>query len=274
MTALEVKSVASNPKPLPGEAYARKVLSEWNGNHVGDACIAATQLGLIHSGGGFGDERARQILREEFDSRKVDDVNWSVVIEAFRNGRSAVINPTQLKERFCPTPANDNSLKLPDQVKGDLKDRFKVTWFDDVDKSPAKEWIVKGIIGASEFSLWVAKPGTAKSVLLCDIGCHIAAGIDWHGRKVKQSLVVFFAAERKALTERRVAAWAKRHGVTGIPFAVVGGKLDLTNGLIDANLFPTVRSGREILEEEGVTVASAALAANHSGQVQHGNTCQ
>jgi hypothetical protein len=130
--------------------------------------------------------------------------------------------------------ANDNSLKLPAQVKGDLKDRFKVTWFDDVDKSPAKEWIVKGLIGASEFSLWVAKPGTGKSVLLCDIGCHIAAGLDWHGRKVKQSLVVFFAAERKAVTERRVAAWAKRHAITGIPFAVVGGKLDLTNGVIDA----------------------------------------
>jgi hypothetical protein len=40
------------------------------------------------------------------------------------------------------------------------------------------------------------------------------------------------------------------------------------------NLFPTVRSGQEILEQEGVTVASAALAANHSGQVQRGNTCQ
>jgi len=233
MTALDVKdNVASKPKNSIGETYAKKVLSDWNGNHVADACVAATLLGLIHSGGGFGDGRARQILREEFDRRNVDDINWSVVIESYRNGRSAVINPAQLKERFSPAAAaNDNNLQLPNIQ---AKDRFKVTWFDDVDKSPAKEWIVKGIIGASEFSLWVAKPGTAKSVLLCDIGCHIAAGIDWHGRKVKQSLVVFFAAERKALTERRVAAWAKRHGVTGIPFAVVGGKLDLTNGLIDA----------------------------------------
>jgi hypothetical protein len=115
-----------------------------------------------------------------------------------------------------------------------LKERFQVTWFDEVNKSPAKEWIVKGMIGAGEFSLWVAKPGTAKSVLLCDIGCHIAAGIDWHGRKIKPGLVVFFAAERKALTERRVAAWRKKHDATGIPFAVVGGRLDLTAGLVDA----------------------------------------
>src|ERR1700722_781116 len=114
------------------------------------------------------------------------------------------------------------------------KERFQITWFDDVDQSTAKEEILHGVLGAGDFSLFVAKPGTGKSVLVGDIGCHIAAGMDWHGRKVKQGLVVFFAAERKKLTERRVAAWRKKHGVTNIPFAVVGGKLDMTSGLIDA----------------------------------------
>ncbi|MGY3108560.1 AAA family ATPase [Bradyrhizobium sp. LM6.9] len=119
-------------------------------------------------------------------------------------------------------------------VKADLKERFTITWFDDVDQSTAKEEILQGVLGAGEFSLFVAKPGTGKSVLVGDIGCHIAAGREWHGRKVKQGLVVFFAAERRKLTERRVAAWRKTHGVSGIPFAVVGGKLDLTSGAIDA----------------------------------------
>jgi AAA domain len=114
------------------------------------------------------------------------------------------------------------------------KERFQITWFDDVDQSTAKEEILHGVLGAGEFSLFVAKPGTGKSVLVGDIGCHIAAGMDWHGRKVKQGMVVFFAAERKKLTERRVAAWRKKHGVKNIPFVVVGGKLDLTTGLIDA----------------------------------------
>jgi hypothetical protein len=89
MAALSVNELApSQPKTAPGETYARTVLSDWNGSHVVDACIAATLLGLIHSGGGLKDERARQLLREGFDDRKVDDVNWSVVIEAFRNGRT------------------------------------------------------------------------------------------------------------------------------------------------------------------------------------------
>jgi RecA-family ATPase len=145
-------------------------------------------------------------------------------------------------------PANDNkpkSLQLPEQVRAAMKDRFQVTWFDDVDKSTAKQWIVKDVIGAGEFSLWVAKPGTAKSVLLCDIGCHIAAGKAWHGRKVDPGLVVFFAAERKALTERRIAAWRKTHNETGVPFAVVGGKLDLTTGLIDAKALALSIKGME-----------------------------
>jgi RecA-family ATPase len=117
---------------------------------------------------------------------------------------------------------------------------------DDVDQSTAKEEIVQGVLGAGEFSLFVAKPGTAKSVLVGDIDCHIAAGKDWHGRKVKHGLVVFFAAERKKLTERRVAAWRKKHGLSGIPFAVVGGKLDMTTGLIDAKvLVATIKTLEE-----------------------------
>jgi RecA-family ATPase len=133
--------------------------------------------------------------------------------------------------------ANDNGPRLtaPASVLAALKkDKFEITWFDDVDQSVAKEEIVQGLLGAGEFSLFVAKPGTAKSVLVGDIGCHIAAGMEWHGRKVKNGLVVFFAAERKKLTERRIAAWSKKHRVKGIPFVVVGGKLDLTSGIIDA----------------------------------------
>jgi hypothetical protein len=114
------------------------------------------------------------------------------------------------------------------------KPRFNVVHFDEVNLSVAKEYVVQGVLGAGEFSLFVAKPGTAKSVLVGDIGLHIAAGKEWHGRKVKQGLVVFFAAERSSLTERRVAAWRKKHGEAGIPFVIVSGKLDLTTGTIDA----------------------------------------
>jgi AAA domain len=264
MASLSVnESFATKPKNSIGETYTRKVLSDWKGNHVADACIAATQIGLIHSSSLLGYERSKEILREEFDFRKVDDVNWSVVNEAFQNGRSAVISPTEIRKRFSFAVANDNKPKptsglaalntireragstVADQIANRAKERFQITWFDDVDQSAAKEEILQGVLGAGEFSLFVAKPGTAKSVLVGDIGCHVAAGMDWHGRKVKQGLVVFYAAERKRLTERRVAAWRKKHDVTNIPFVVVGGKLDMTTGLIDAKTLAATIKGLE-----------------------------
>jgi hypothetical protein len=163
----------------------------------GEASARAT----IKSGLDAGERQPRDI--PEPDGLPDDDPEW--------------IEPWLAKRKA----ANDNA-------------RFQITWFDEVNQSVVKEEILKGVLGVGEFSLFVAKPGTAKSVLAADIGCHIAAGLDWHGRKVKQGLVVFFAAERKKLTERRIAAWRKKQGVTNIPFVVVGGKLDLTTGLIDA----------------------------------------
>jgi hypothetical protein len=268
------------PKNSVGETYARKVLSDWKGNHVADACIAATQIGLIHSSSLLGYERAKDILRDEFNSRKVDDVNWSVVNEAFQNGRSAVISPSELKTRFTFVVANDNKpvmssnwnafLNANPTIANQAKSRFQITWFDDVDQSTAKEEILQGVLGAGEFSLFVAKPGTAKSVLVGDIGCHVAAGLDWHGRKVKQGLVVFYAAERKKLTERRVAAWSKKHGVKGIPFVVVGGKLDLTTGLIDAKvLAATIKALEERCGRECVLIILDTVTRTFGPGDQH-----
>jgi hypothetical protein len=166
--------------------------------------------------------------------------------------------------------ANDNKLKIPDQVKADFKERFQVTWFDDVNETVTKEEIVKGVLGAGEFSLFVAKPGCGKSVLLCDIGLHIAAGRDWHGRKVKQGLVIFFAAERKGLTERRVAAWRKKHEVANIPFAVVGGKLDMTNALIDAKvLAATIKTLEEKSGHECVLIVLDTVTRTFGGGDQN-----
>jgi len=87
-----LNNVIAKPKNSIGETYARNVLSKWTSNHVADACVAATQIGLIHSGCLLGYDRAKEILTDGFKFRKVDDVNWSVVNEAFQNGRSAVIS--------------------------------------------------------------------------------------------------------------------------------------------------------------------------------------
>lgn len=227
----DIASAVSGSKNLDGETLARRILSEWKGDGDVAATSAAYQLGQLVVGNMLPYDRAKGILEGGAAVRLVSEKHYSTVHESFQTGRASLTSRAELIERLAP--ANDNG-------------RFSITWFDEVNESVAKEEIVQGVLGAGEFSLFVAKPGTAKSVLLADIGCHIAAGMDWHGHKVRQGLVIFFAAERKLLTERRIAAWRKVHGVSRIPFVVVGGKLDLTTGLIDAQaLATTIRTLEE-----------------------------
>lgn len=122
-----------------------------------------------------------------------------------------------------PAAANDNR-----------RERFSVTWFGDIADSKPKESVIKGVLGKNEFSYIVGMPGAGKSAITTDAACHVAAGLDWFGRRVESGLVVYIAAERKVLTERRMLAFRKRHGVGSIPLLVVGGRVDFTGSLADA----------------------------------------
>src|SRR5690606_17311285 len=79
---------------------------------------------------------------------------------------------------------------------------------------------------------------------------HIASNKEWHGRRIKQGLVVYVAAERKKLTERRMMAFRKHHGVQDVPLLVVGGRLDLTKDLNDANALVALVKEAEIATEQ------------------------
>ncbi|MEH3090765.1 MAG: AAA family ATPase [Agrobacterium cavarae] len=135
------------------------------------------------------------------------------------------------------------------------KDRFTFDWFGDLDEDMPKEEIVKGAFGVDEFTMISGKPGSGKSVITTDLACHVAAGMPWHGRPVKQGLVIYIAAERKALTKRRMRAFRKHHGIDEIPLAVLGGMLDLTSGLADANaIIQMVKAAEEYSGQKCVWV--------------------
>ncbi|MBZ9943459.1 AAA family ATPase [Mesorhizobium sp. BR1-1-13] len=123
----------------------------------------------------------------------------------------------------------------PTQPKPRSKERFEKTWFDEIEEGAPKETLIKGLLGVGEYTTISGLPGTGKSVIVTDIACHVAAKMDWHGRKLKKhGLVVYVAAERKKLTERRMMAFRKHHGVKDVPLLVVGGRLDFTRNLDDA----------------------------------------
>ncbi len=120
-------------------------------------------------------------------------------------------------------PATDAML---DQVAALQGRRHKFTLYAELDSAAPKDWLVEGLLGAGEQSAFYGKPGSGKSVLVGDLGLHVAAGRDWHGRKVKQGAVLYVALERCKLVERRTIGWRIHYGVNRLPFAIIGGVMD------------------------------------------------
>jgi hypothetical protein len=103
----------------------------------------------------------------------------------------------------------------------------KFTLYAELSATSNKSWLVRDLLGEAEASAVYGAPGSGKSALVEDMALHIAAGWDWHGKAVKQGAVVYVALERRKLVERRAIAWRVRHGITELPFVIVGGIMDL-----------------------------------------------
>lgn len=89
--------------------------------------------------------------------------------------------------------------------------------------------LIKDVLEREQISLSFGETGSCKTFLTLDIGLHIAAGLDWFGRKVEQGGVVYVAAEAGRGIANRVVAWRTAHGLDGqdIPFAAITSSVDL-----------------------------------------------
>lgn len=96
-------------------------------------------------------------------------------------------------------------------------------------ESPAKRWLIKGVMARGESSAWIAPPGGLKSALMAQASICVAAGLDWNGKSSKEvAAVVYFAIERADLVRRRLRAHGLRMNLKGLPIAVVSSTIDLT----------------------------------------------
>src|SRR5262249_53264195 len=98
-----------------------------------------------------------------------------------------------------------------------------------------KAFLIDGFVGAAETSAWYGPPDGGKSTVVLDAGCHVAAGLDYCGRRVTQGCVLYIAVERGAVVQRRVLSWCRHHAQMEIPLAVVAEMIDLRTGQVDAD---------------------------------------
>lgn len=77
----------------------------------------------------------------------------------------------------------------------------------------AVRWAVKGVIPEQGMGFIFGASGTFKSFLALDYALHRAYGMRWLGRRTKQAVPVYLAAEGGAGLMRRVIAWHKHRGM-------------------------------------------------------------
>lgn len=87
----------------------------------------------------------------------------------------------------------------------------------------APTWLVKGVMPANGIGVLFGPSGAGKSFVILDMVCSVAAGMDWHGRKVKRpGAVIYVCGEGQQGVANRLRAWEKHTGVDldGLPLRV------------------------------------------------------
>ena len=102
---------------------------------------------------------------------------------------------------FEPAP------KEPDQRFGNLLVRTSGDALLAAERTP----LVKGLIAEAEFSVWIGKPGSAKTFVSLHIAYAIAQGRSIIGRRVTRARVLYVSLEGEGAFEKRIKAMAAEY---------------------------------------------------------------
>lgn len=137
----------------------------------------------------------------------------------------------------------------------------------------APDELVEGLLTVGDGSMLYGDSNSGKTFLAIDLACAVARGVDWHGRRVEQGLVMYVASESPGSVRARLQAYQQHHGCKVPSFAIVQSPLDLfsddidTQALIDAARKLQELAGQPVRLIVGDTLARLSAGANeNSGQ--------
>lgn len=81
-----------------------------------------------------------------------------------------------------------------------------------LDAIPDAEPLIAGWLTMDTVARVSGPPGSYKSFVLLDMAAHVGRGMDWHGARVRQGLVLYLVAEGLPGMKLRRRAWEQVHG--------------------------------------------------------------
>ena len=109
------------------------------------------------------------------------------------------------------------------------KRELEFTRFENIEPQLDHRWLIKGIMLAEQTTVVFGPPSCGKTFFSLDIGLHVAAKMDWRGRRVSGGWVIYVAAEAGRGIANRVAAWKFERMREGrdVKFAIITSPVDL-----------------------------------------------
>ena len=129
---------------------------------------------------------------------------------------------------------------------GETRKEFPAVWLADATPQIDSPEILKGLIGVGTLALIYGPSGSGKSFWTADMVLHIALGLPWRGRRVRQFFVAYIATEAGASILKRFAP--ARDRLLGeahegaIPFVILTRGPNLLNGVDTENLMAQLRA--------------------------------
>ena len=96
----------------------------------------------------------------------------------------------------------------------------ELVWIGDAQPVLQSNYLIKNWIGSKQMTVVYGQSNTGKSFFTLDMSYHIAAGRDWHGHKVKQGVVLYYAAEGGSGYLNRARAIQDHYGDENVPLAI------------------------------------------------------
>jgi hypothetical protein len=136
------------------------------------------------------------------------------VVNAYRYGTSApaVLDPTREFEPVV-TATKERGLYF--------------VRFEDAKPDTAAPYLIQGLLDQGAMSVLYGDSNSGKTFIALDLSHCIATGREWRGKRVKQGLVVYVAAEGGRSIQKRLTALRARYGAQDVALVLVPCPVDL-----------------------------------------------
>jgi len=125
-------------------------------------------------------------------------------------------------------------------------------WWADVVGPVTVPWLIKGVLPSDGVSVVFGAPSCGKSFWSLDVAAHVAFGLPWRGRPVRQGVVIYIAAEAGLGQQNRIWAWKLHHGLedSAGPFLLIPEAINLLDANADISILEsTMRAAATKMEE-------------------------